>query len=75
MSSYITQNIGGKVIHYDYQTTFIIQIAKGKQEFLTCHKIKGNFEKALVKMDLIVLSRGWTKRIVMNGRTLVQVQT
>ena len=73
MSTYTTQNIGGKVIHYDYQTTFIIQIAKGKQEFLTCHKIRGNFEKAVVKMNLITISHGWTKRIVMKGRTLVQV--
>ena len=64
-------NIDGKVIDYDEETIFRVQIGRwSKGSYRTHYTSVGNLSTAWIQFQGINIGRGYKKRLVMDGWAL-----
>jgi hypothetical protein len=60
-----TATLDGKRIAYTDNTTFLIQIGRGKGKYETRYSFEGNLHRAVMHYRAINIGRGYKKRLVM----------
>jgi len=64
---YKTINIGNKKVCYTDNTSFIVQVGKGKSAYKNKYIFKGDVQKAAFYYACINVGNGYKKRLIMSG--------
>jgi hypothetical protein len=62
-----TIKINGRSVCYHNETTFIVQVGKGKSAYKNKYLFKGDIRKAAFYYESINIGNGYKKRLLMSG--------
>lgn len=60
-----TATLDGKRIAYTDNTTFLVQVGRGKSAYATRYSFTGNLARAVMHYNAINIGNGYKKRLVM----------